>query len=346
MNIANGTYIGKRGNKVPPVLYDGNTVAWYDYNDPIVNVSKDGANRVNHWFDKFNYSVLANMVAGWSFLVGWVVTGVIDNATTFTTAIATRGIRKNGLVTIGKTYKIKFSKIGAGNVGLFSGAGIPYSFAPVDNTLYEFYFTALDADISFINYLWFGQTQITFFELQEVTGKHLIQQTGASQPLWSAANGILFDGVNDFMKATAFAFVQPEMIYFVGRQITWFLGDRFFDGTLLNGFVSQTNVANRYQSSSDNINYLASLNNIGLNTFGIIRTLFNGLNSSIQSNLLPVEVGNTGIGNMNGFTVGARGDGAGAWSNIEVKEIILRKSADSAIIQDQIYNYLKFQNGL
>ena len=46
------------------------------------------------------------------------------------------------------------------------------------------------------------------------SGHDLIQGVGADQPLWSA-NGILFDGVTEYMKTAPFAYVQPEMIYMV-----------------------------------------------------------------------------------------------------------------------------------
>ena len=47
---------------------------------------------------------------------------------------------------------------------------------------------------------------------------------------------------------------------------------------------------------------------------------------------------------MNGFIIGARG-GITRFSNIEVKEIILRNVADGAGVQAEIYNYLRNVNG-
>jgi hypothetical protein len=185
---------------------------------------------------------------------------------------------------------------------------------------------------------------VTALSIKEVTGNHLIQEdTAAAQPLWSAANGVLFDGVNDFMKATAFAFVQPEFIYFVGRQVTWVAANRILDGNTVNSAVlTQTvispEIAILVSAWSANIN-------LTLNIFGIIKILVNGANSIFQVNNTAAWNGNLGAGNMSGFTLGANGNNTFV-SNIEVKEIILRRSADNAATQASIYNYLKNINSV
>ena len=83
-----------------------------------------------------------------------------------------------------------------------------------------------------------------------------------------------------------------------------------------------------------------------LNTFMIIRCLFNGINSILQVALNAAWNGDNGANNMNGLTLAAQGTGAAGFSNIQVKEIIIRRSADNAAVQQQIYDYLRNANGL
>jgi len=172
---------------------------------------------------------------------------------------------------------------------------------------------------------------------------HLLQATGTSQPLWSV-NGLLFDGINDFMKCVGFTYEQPEMIYFVGRQVTWAANDTFFDGDLFErGVIKQI-------TASPGIIARAGVdsplnNNLILNIFSIIRVLFRGNASSLQINNSPIWNGNLGLNDMGNFTLGS-GAIPTYWSNIQVKEVILRKSVDDAATQTLIYDYLKTQNGL
>lgn len=177
------------------------------------------------------------------------------------------------------------------------------------------------------------------------SGHDLLQANGADQPLWSFANGVLFDGVSEYMKCVGFPFVQPEFIYFVGRQVTWTFTDRIFDGNIDSGGASIqsaiTPEINLYAGNVASIN-----NNFILNIFAILRCLFNGVNSSLQVNQTAPTLGNCGVANMNGFTLGSRGSTLSFYSNVQVKEIILRNVADGVGVQAQIYNYLQTANGL
>ena len=50
------------------------------------------------------------------------------------------------------------------------------------------------------------------------SGRDLLSVVGPGQPLWSA-NGVLFDGLLNFMKTAPFVYVQPEQIYICFRQV-------------------------------------------------------------------------------------------------------------------------------
>jgi len=174
-------------------------------------------------------------------------------------------------------------------------------------------------------------------------GHHLVQLTGADQMLWSAT-GVLGDGVSEFMKTATFTFEQPEMIYMVVKQVSWANVDRLVDGDVNDSMLIYQN------SSTPKLDVSAGTpsahnSNLAVGDWGIIRVLFNGANSTFQINETVALTGDYGASDANGFTLASRNSGSNV-ANIEVKEIIARKSADTATDQDIIYNYLKTKYGL
>ena len=176
-----------------------------------------------------------------------------------------------------------------------------------------------------------------------IGANHLLQATGTNQPLWTT-DGVLFDGIDNFMKCVAFTWNQPEFIYMVVKQVTWTADRYILDGNLLNsGLVFQkatTPGLKAYAGTLSDQN-----NNLVVNTLGIVRVLFNGAGSKLQVNATAATTGNFGANNMGGFTLGASG-GNISWGNIQVKEIINRKVADAAGDEAAIYAYLKAKYGL
>ena len=165
-------------------------------------------------------------------------------------------------------------------------------------------------------------------------GNDLVQATETNKPTWNS-NGVLFDGVDNFMKAVAFTLIQPEFIYIVFKQVTWTSNARVFDG---NSGNSGTLVQN---GTTPNLNAYAGAfstasTDLTLDTYGIVRVLFNGASSTFQVNDNAQTTGNFGAANMGGFQLGF----SLAYSNIEVKEVIIRNVADSAQDEGTIYNYL------
>jgi hypothetical protein len=325
---------------IPGVIYDGNTAAWFDTSSP-QHVVKDGANRVSYLFDKIGYGIGAEMVnqATWYTAAYWDLAFDANWSQVGNTLVSNgnNGITwKNNFWVVGATYKITISVILAGGTlrAPFDGITVPLLIAA--SGTYTYYFTTAAIAIQMQSFVFNGS--VTSLSIKQVTGNHLIQATGASQMLWSA-NGVLADGVNDFMKCTAFAYVQPEFIYFVGRQITWTINDYIFDGDNDNlGCVYQDNATPTIRPYANLPG--AAGDNLVLNTFGIVRTLFNNANSSFQINNNAIILSNWGWNNMNGFTLGKPGNIALQYSNIEVKEILLRRTADNAAVQTSIYNYL------
>ena len=167
---------------------------------------------------------------------------------------------------------------------------------------------------------------------------HLLQAGADAIKPTITANGVLFDGTDDFMKGT-FTYNQPEMIYVVVKQVTWTFNDEFFDGatdnTGLFGQIATTPGIKVYAGSFSGEN-----NNLAVNTFGIVRILFNGATSKLQVNNTSATTGDFGTNNMGGITLATRGSQINLYGNVEYKEIILRKVADTAPNEAAIYAYL------
>jgi len=163
----------------------------------------------------------------------------------------------------------------------------------------------------------------------------LLQADPDKQPTWTLNDGVLFDGIDDFMKTDPFTFAQPEQIYIVFKQITHNDQDRIFDGNSnFTGLLRQLGASPGIMvyggaSSPNNLN-------LAVGSFGIVTVLFNGASSSLQVNNTPELTGDFGSLDMGGFLVG----GEFAFANIQVKEIILRKIADTSQNKQDIKDYL------
>ena len=187
--------------------------------------------------------------------------------------------------------------------------------------------------------------EVTQWNDKSGSAHHLVDPGATKRPVWSA-NGILFDGANDYMKANTFTYAQPEFIYMVVKNVTYGTSDYMFDGnTGQKGYVLLSPATPQIKGAVANSS--AGNSNLAVNTWGILRVRFNGANSKLQVNETAATTWDCGAGNMAGFTLGAYGGGAGVWSNIQVKEVVLRK-VDDGVAADEatIYNYLKSKYGL
>lgn len=173
---------------------------------------------------------------------------------------------------------------------------------------------------------------------------HLLQAVGTNQPLHKST-GVLFDGVDNFMKCVAFILAQPEQIYIVFKQVSWTNPDRILNGDLENAvFFRQRTTTPSIQVNSGAASGLNG--NLAVGAFGIVRILFNGASSELIVNQTAATTGDFGANDMDGFTLGSNGDGTSFYSNIEVKEIIIRNVADTAPNEQTIYDYLESKYSL
>lgn len=169
-------------------------------------------------------------------------------------------------------------------------------------------------------------------------GNHLLQGTDTNRPSKESDGSILFDGVDNFLKASGFTWTQPETIYILFKQITWTSGDRIFDGNALNtGVLFQTGTTPSLSSFAGAVLPEVDLT---IDEYGIVTTVFNATSSIIQLNNDTPITGNGGTADMSGFTLGANAT-PGQYGNIQVKEVIGYSGAHDAATRAQVIRYLQ-----
>lgn len=84
---------------------------------------------------------------------------------------------------------------------------------------------------------------------------------------------------------------------------------------------------------------------LALNTYAIVASVFNSVNSSIQINNGVVTSGDAGATNAAGFTLGANGN-ASVFSNIQAEECIVFPTAHDAATRAAVISYLATVGGL
>ncbi len=176
------------------------------------------------------------------------------------------------------------------------------------------------------------------------SGHDLIQLVGINQPLWVSPDSILFDGVNDYLKTAAFVYDQPAMVYMIFRQITWTLNDYIFDGNTDISMQLRQSALTPNMRPRVNATTLAGTGS-ALGVYQIIRVLYNGATSKfILNGGVPVAGALDNV-SPGGFVLGTKATAGTGYSNVQVKEIILRKIADTAANEVIIYNYYAVKYG-
>lgn len=173
-----------------------------------------------------------------------------------------------------------------------------------------------------------------------VSGKKWVGRSGNGEIAYTTASSnvpstgtldghttLIFDGTADFFKDTI-ALSQPVTVYMVMKQITWTSDDMVFSGggtgggdvglCRQRGTTPELNIYSGTGWAADNTD-------LTVNTWAILRVVFNGASSSIRVNNETATTGNAGTGNLIRFTIGAycaTNEGLDYFSNIEVAEII------------------------
>jgi hypothetical protein len=154
-------------------------------------------------------------------------------------------------------------------------------------------------------------------------------------------DGLEFDGINQYGQNAAMVHPQPCTNYIVLKQITWTLSNRIFDcvsGSRL--VLEQAAITPGLRLFSGGANPISNPT-LGLGTFGIMTTVFNGVSSQIRTNDNVGVVGNAGTDSRVGLTLAAINTGLANFGNYECAYIIIRNGADSTAAQNSFITYLK-----
>lgn len=230
---------------------------------------------------------------------------------------------------------LRYKNFGDSSTLTFSNSYITYTAPENVNALYDGNTVA-----------WYDYTDLSTLTMTDVSvstwadklgsGRNLTQATGYRQPEYKS-DGIYFDGVDDYMKTANFTFTQPEFIYIVFKQVTFNKNKYLMEGNTINrGALFNSGISPYFYAYAGAFSPIVKMD---LDTYHIVRLLFNGDNSKLCINDSSTVTGNFGAQNMGGFSIAASADTN--FTNIQVKEIILRKVADFPITEQRIYNYLK-----
>lgn len=164
----------------------------------------------------------------------------------------------------------------------------------------------------------------------------LTQATSDNRPVYSSS-GITFDGSNDLLSAS-FTYANPQVVYIRFKQITFTNADGIFDG------ITDASMGLWQNGSSPNLSLfiagaVADNTDLALDTFGVVRVIYNPDGGSIRvNNETATTGGEVSTGTSGGFSLGD--SGAFGASNIQVQEVILRAVVDSSGDDELIMTYM------
>ena len=149
---------------------------------------------------------------------------------------------------------------------------------------------------------------------------HMLQAVDARRPTYDAGNKIVIFNADDFLKtATISALVQPISLYLRMSQIGFTNADRIYDGnTSGSGSLQQRDPTPDIKASATTLGPANSDLTISVTLPVVVIT--DGVNSLIQVSTNTPTTGDTGTGDMSGWTLGARGDGGAGFFSGTIEE--------------------------
>lgn len=166
--------------------------------------------------------------------------------------------------------------------------------------------------------------------LGQTASRSLAQGTAASQPTYNADGpmgkpSLVFDGSNDSMSVACAAMVQPTVVIWGGRQVTWTDSDHVLNSP------GDVVLAQRVVSPGFRLYAGTSLDyatGMALGQWGVITATLNGASSSITINKTIGVSGNAGTSPANGLNLG--GKSVGQYANIETFGLIVMTNTSAA----------------
>jgi len=175
-------------------------------------------------------------------------------------------------------------------------------------------------------------------------GNHLKQGADTNRPSKEGDGSILFDGVDNFLKAGAITWNQPETVYLLFDQVSWTTSDGIFDGNAdLSMLLNSVTLTPRLSLFAGTAND-PETDSAVVGSCVALCEVFNGASSVVQVGSTTRATGNPGASNAGGFTLGRRAGAAS--SNIQVKEVIGYSTAHDAATRAKVIAYLSNVGGL
>lgn len=139
---------------------------------------------------------------------------------------------------------------------------------------------------------------------------------------------LVFDGSNDSMSVACAAMVQPTVVIWGGRQVTFTSGDSIFDSPIVNRTMQlyqRTAAGNLSITTDATVSTVYYVGGMPVGNWGVVQSVFNGANSSLTVNK-AIVTGNAGAGNGSGISLG----GLTAKGNIETFGLIVMTNTSAA----------------
>ena len=158
-------------------------------------------------------------------------------------------------------------------------------------------------------------------------------------------DAIRFDGINQNGSVATPVVNQPSTTYVVVNQVAWNLNSYVMDGGAINNSraLQQLGVAPNLSFKAAAV--IDSNPDLAVGTFGVITCVANGAASEIRTNLNVTVVGNAGLLNSAGTTLGSR-FGNVLFGNSEIGYLIIRTGVDSTATQNYVIDNLRVLCGL
>lgn len=167
----------------------------------------------------------------------------------------------------------------------------------------------------------------------------LLQPTLTKQPIYNDGS-VIFDSVDDFMEAAyASAKTQPLFYYAVIRQDAWVANMCLWDGNEASQLIMMQNGTSPGLKAHSG-SYSPENSGLLIGKWGILRVLYNGLNSKFITNDDTPKTGDFGTDQSTGFCLGSQ-SGTHGWSAISVRCMIIRSGVPTEIEESAIYNGLR-----
>jgi len=169
-------------------------------------------------------------------------------------------------------------------------------------------------------------------------GAKLNQNTINRSPIWIDRVGLKFEkALTKFLKTAAMTINQPATIHLLFRQDSWTVGLYVLAGNTNDVILTQNGVTPLLYAAAGA--YIHSPDTIAIGTFGICTICFNGANSYMQINGGTKYTGDAGIKTMGGLSLGGNAN-EGSWSDITVKDLILKRTLGTDDIDAKIFSML------